>query len=98
MPQGLQIWDANGVSVLDATTRAGLIIGNASTGVSDGSVTDSRLGFGTPFWFCTLKSFTVGDIPIIPIISFSGTTITWQFPPSYPNGKRKDCLISYGVR
>lgn len=96
MPQGLQIWDANGNFVLDTNNRIGLIISNIQTGTVDGSVTDARLGVGTPFWFCVLNSFTVGDVPIIPIISVSGNTLSWQFP-GYTNGVRRACTISYGV-
>lgn len=96
MPQGLQIWDSSGVSVLDTSDRIGLIISSVQTGVVDGSVTDSRLGVGTPFWFCLLDNYTLGNIPIIPIISLSVNTLSWSFP-SYPNGQRMTCTLYYGV-
>lgn len=96
MPQGLQIWDANGDFVLDTNSRIGLIISNIQTGTVGGSVTDARLGVGTPFWFCVLNSFTVGNAPIIPMISLSGNTLSWQFP-AWTYGVPGACTISYGV-
>lgn len=96
MPQGLEIWNANGDLVLDINSRIGLIISHIQTGTVDGSVTDARLGVGTPFWFCVLNSFTVGYVPVTPTISLSGNTLSWQFP-GYTYGVRSACTISYGV-
>lgn len=50
MPQGLQIFNAQGGTVLDLTDRLTRIIGAVSTGMSNGSTTDAELSTGTP-WF-----------------------------------------------
>lgn len=48
MPQGLQIWDENGVLTLDITSRLTRLEGSVSTGVVNGSFV-IPLASGTPF-------------------------------------------------
>ena len=72
MPQGLQVWDAGGVLVIDTTTRVGRLIDVITiTGANmSGSDTNDQLLTGDPWFFLT------GDHEDQPTVSFSGNDIT----------------------
>jgi hypothetical protein len=103
MATGLQIWDASGNLVLDASYRVMRIIGSASLDGSGkgASATDSRFSQGCFISFQTAKSNGDGYLDhgvIMPAFSFSGTTLSWSYPPpksgsyeTYANG-----VIFYG--
>lgn len=84
MAAGLQVWDANGLLILDATHRCGRVLGvRAITGGFNDSFTDDRLSPGTPFYaFQRDKSFHLkygfGGI-MSPSFSFSGNTLSWTY-------------------
>lgn len=79
----MKVWNAAGVLTLDSTTRVGKILGNFSIGGAGtsqtGSVTDSGLSMGTPFYFATITSGFPG-YDKYPLFSFSGTTLNWSYP------------------
>lgn len=78
MPQGLQIWDANGVSMLDTSTYTCRLIGIASANGVSGSATFPDLNTGTPFAY--FNPFFTGDVTgYNPNISISGTTVFWVY-------------------
>jgi hypothetical protein len=84
MPAGLQIWNASGALILDATQRCGRVLSiQQLTGGVSNSYTDSRLSQGTPFVAyqrdktCHL-SYGYGGIQS-PVISISGNTVTWTY-------------------
>lgn len=96
MSQGLQVWDANGVTMLDLSTRTGLVIGTINASLSNGSFTDARLSAGTPFWIATAAEFA-GLRTDIPIVTISGTSISWTFRYTDQDA-RVPVQIIYGVR
>lgn len=79
MEQGLQIWDSNGISILDTNTFTGRLLAIISTGGANGSATIPDLATGTPFG--VFNAFYTGsnDEGINPNVTFSGTTITWYY-------------------
>lgn len=83
MAVGLQIFDANGNIVLDASYRMMRIINSVtlSNGVS-GSISDDRLSQGG--WVSFQPSTSIGDGylsggVIVPRFSISGATLTWSY-------------------
>lgn len=78
MPQGMQVWDASGNLILDFTTRTGFIRGTLSITTSNqsGSTTDSTIVEGD-IWYITLMNAGGGDPGDAPVVTKSGTTITW---------------------
>jgi hypothetical protein len=98
MAAGLQIWDASGNLVLDASYRVMRIIGSASldgTGAG-GSATDSRFAQGCFVSFQAAKSNGDGFLDhgvIMPVFTINGSTLSWSYPPpnsasfeTYANG------------
>ena len=80
MPQGLMIWDASGNTVLDYTTRCGRILGVATTGTSNGSMTVAGADTGTLFATAvTIGNYDLGYSNAYPIFTCSGSTISWVF-------------------
>lgn len=83
MTAGLQIFDANGNIVLDATYRVMRLGGIATvTGGLNGGVTDDRLAQGG--WFTFQPSGTRGDGylsggVIVPRFTLSGNTLSWTW-------------------
>ena len=43
VPAGLQIWDSNGVLILDTTNRTFEVLGQGSTGTTDGYIEDTAI-------------------------------------------------------
>ncbi|MFP3798715.1 hypothetical protein [Paraburkholderia sp. SIMBA_027] len=83
MTAGLQIFDASGNIVLDATYRVMRLGGLATvTGGLNGGVTDDRLAQGG--WFTFQPSGTRGDGylsggVIVPRFTLSGNTLSWTW-------------------
>lgn len=75
MPQGMQIWDPSGKLVLDTAHRLTRMLGVFDTGVTDGSMNFPGFTTGTPFYIKLTPD--LGNAP--PVVSISGTTLTWSF-------------------
>ena len=93
MPQGLQIWGASGEPILDTTTRVGVALGAVNTGTVNGSVVAEGLALGEPFFFVIPDGTSFADA--VPVVTISGTTIFWSFPPV---GYRTGGVIVYGIK
>lgn len=88
MPQGIQIWDAAGTMIMDTTTWCGQVLGNFTLagGRAAGSTVDARLSQGRP-WVMVLpfngnEGSAPGGNPITDVVTFSGTTISWNASPN----------------
>lgn len=84
MAAGLQIWDASGNLILDATYRVMRVINSAYLSGSGGSVPDSRFSQGG--WVSFQPALSNGDGyldhgVIMPVFTFNGSTLTWSYPP-----------------
>lgn len=85
MSAGLQVFDASGNIILDATYRVMRIINSVYIGPSNptGSITDARLAQGGFVSF--QPEITCGDGylsggVICPAFSITGSTLTWSYP------------------
>lgn len=105
MAQGLQIWDASGVSVMDTNSFLGRIVGQVSTGYQSGSVS-ANLSTGTPFAFAVVQydpayqpnQGTPGGGMLNPLITATSSGVSWTFPPNSSGAQIfSDCIIFYGV-
>jgi hypothetical protein len=82
---GLQVFDANGNIILDATYRVMRIINSINIGQTNpsGSITDSRLSQGGWASFQPAvqpgAGFLSGGI-LMPEFSITGDTLTWSYP------------------
>ncbi|MDR3386806.1 MAG: hypothetical protein P4L92_07115 [Rudaea sp.] len=103
MAAGLQIWDASGNLVLDASYRVMRIINfqQLSNGVS-GSLVDDRLAQGG--WVSFQPSINAGDGylsggVIIPEFSISGSTLSWTYQPKHSSQYDifQDGFLFYGA-
>ena len=78
MPQGLQIFDASGNTILDTNMKTGRVINVLTlTGSTNGSETNSALSTGTAFYMAV---FLGGYSTFMPIVSIVGNTISWTWP------------------
>lgn len=82
MGAGLQIWDAAGNLVLDASYRVMRIISSQYINGVNGSVPDSRFAQGGFVSFqpaiCIGEGYLSGGV-ICPQFSISGSTLTWTY-------------------
>lgn len=84
MPQGLQVFDENGVCVLDITSRLCKHIGKFDTSFSDGSIIDEQLN-GAELWYIVLRlsydanNWKSGYSDDIPVISSAGNILQWKY-------------------
>nr|DAT59753.1 MAG TPA: hypothetical protein [Caudoviricetes sp.] len=72
MAQGLQVFDDNGICILDVTDRLCRLLGSRSTGTAQGSFTISGLNGNKLF------AFLVGTKTPCDL-SISGSTISWRY-------------------
>lgn len=94
MPQGLQIWDANGRLILDVTTRLTRVEGSVATGVANGSF-QIPLSSGEPFIIVEDSSGVFSRFG--PGVWLDGTVIRWEFSSSpWAPGPRASYNIKYG--
>lgn len=94
MPQGLQVWDANGVLTLDITTRLTRLVGSITTGVVDGSYT---IPFETGSPFIVVMDNSQIYTRRGPGVWLEGYIIRWAFStsPRAPT-PRVSYTIKYG--
>lgn len=84
MAAGLQIFDASGNLVLDASYRVMRIVGWQYINGNSSSVTDSRLAQGGFVSFQPANTCGDGYLSggiICPSFSISGGTVSWSYPP-----------------
>ncbi|MEM5325162.1 hypothetical protein VSR34_00940 [Paraburkholderia sp. JHI2823] len=80
MTAGLQIWNANGQLVLDATSRLGRIKGIKRIEGSNGSY-PVDLSDGTPFWSFQPDQlyFHISNETASPIITIDANGVYWAY-------------------
>lgn len=86
---------------LDSSTNAMLHLGTASIGgagtAQSGTITDDRFLWGTGVAFTLLGGF-VGRDGYEAVFTFSGSTLTWQYPrPGSSSAERAPVTFLYGV-
>jgi len=113
MSAGLQLWDAQGRTLLDASTRAGRAFGAVAIVPVDSEEAkaarwvagnpgriDVNLSGGTPFWAFTPRWLFqhVSQNSPVPIVSIDANGISWRY--SYHDGnfwKPMPGTLVYGV-
>lgn len=101
MPQGLQVFDENGVCVLDVTDRLVKYLGVVQINGTNGGITNGELSDGD-LWYYPLNIKTPPLTPSIhteyhmPTITKNGKSISWDYG-SYPADKRLSMVLLYGV-
>ena len=99
MAAGLQVYAANGTLTLDTNTRHGRLLGITQLPLTAGSMSVPALSQGLP-WANVLPPAVnyVNGLPVgsngkylqLPVISFSGTTLSWT-------ANNWQCFVLYGV-
>lgn len=105
MPQGLQVFDSNGVIVFDVTDRLSRVLGIITTTASNGSISDPGLLTGTPWWMIIDDwggaSDTYSLTTSVPLITASGSTLSWApqpgLAPGYATMPIRPVQLIYGV-
>lgn len=91
MPQGLQIWDDSGVLKLDVTDRLTRVLGEFDTGTVNGSISDTNLSQGSPWYISPVPLGFVNEASFT--VSFTLSSISWSFG----SGTGINRKITYGV-
>lgn len=98
---GLRLWDANGNLMVDTTSAVGIVLGSGIIGgntTASGSLVDANLALGVPFAIITYVDWS-NMLAGVPVITFSGTTLTWQFSATVPTGTTFPATwFLYGVK
>jgi len=93
MPQGLQIWNADGVLILDTNDRVGTFLGATTifAGV-DGSVTNTGFALGSFFFRCVSLTLSASFRPSF-FFDTPTSTLSWAWQGRSGN----NCSLLYGV-
>lgn len=76
MPQGLQIFDGNGRTVMDTSTRNSFVFGVISNITASGTLTDPRFADGIPFGI--FPNYNAGTLfGSFGLVRFDGITMRW---------------------
>jgi len=100
MPTGLQVWDAQGNEIVNATTRLTQFLGYVDIPSEGGSgtITDHRLTQGTPFYMVVTK--TTAGWYSGPRVSFNGDKMAYTGSNLIPTGSQAGTVavrIFYGI-
>ena len=100
MGSGLEIYNENGNKTFGSEDLTYRILGEFSTGTSNGSIYDENIN-GKEIWLIVINNITIGSgqYQTAPLFSYSGNTISWQFldPESDYPSSRISYNVSYGV-
>lgn len=107
MPQGLQVWNADGSIKLDTSTLLGRIFGsiNVPAGLSGGVISREEFSQGQPFLvsifgfgdFSAAGFVSVGPAFSQPNFTVSGNTVTWSRSTNTRETNLPSGVIYYGV-
>ncbi|MCI1143233.1 hypothetical protein MOP88_14430 [Sphingomonas sp. WKB10] len=99
---GIQVFrQSDGLKIISTQDSALLILGSVLIGGSNqaqsGSLNDSRLTLGDP-WFLVTSLEVTGFVGYRPDVSFSGATLSWSWPAQYSGNAYPRTRFVYGVR
>mgnify|MGYP001355592492 CR=1 FL=1 len=78
---GIRIWDPAGNLILDETMRTGRRVTEHTVTGTTGSFTVPGLTEGEPW-----DVFVTGSLGGVPVVSYSGTTVSWTWDGDYVPG------------
>ena len=95
---GLEIYNANNERLLTITDSLTKYVGVISFGENsnNGSQVFADLAGGRPF-ATVFRTSTSPFTWITPLVTFSGTTVYWTFPPYFGTSNRAACQIVVGT-
>lgn len=101
MTASFVVGNPDGFALFDAGKSVALILGSALIGganqAQSGSFQDPRLPLGRPYFLVTsleVNSF----IGYRPNVTFSGTTISWEWPANYAGAPYPRARFIYGLK
>lgn len=98
MPQGLQIWDAQGNQVLDLGDRVAIIAGEVNTNGTNGSAVITGLDESASLFYISHYFGDDTDEFRELRVSVSGRTISWQYVQTSPSQvSNLNARIIYGA-
>jgi hypothetical protein len=95
---GIQTWDASGNIIVDTSVRSGRVLGSFSSGTTAGSFGDAGLATGT-MWYIVNPIIASGSLfgGMCPVVTASGSTLSWTFPTDPSGITAQASLVTYGV-
>jgi hypothetical protein len=98
MPYGIQTFDSAGNTIMDSSTRTGVIIGSITLPNTNGTQTHSGIPNGTPIWFLNIANNIASDkVPVISSSYSSGNfSISWTWVSSGNSGN-PPLVLTYGI-
>jgi hypothetical protein len=98
MALGLQIYNASNERILSITDSLTKFVGVISFGENsnNGSQVFAALAGGRPF-ATVFRTSTSAATWITPLVTFSGTTVSWTFPTYFNASNRAACQIVVGT-
>lgn len=95
MPAGLQVWDENGILILDTSIRTVRVLGSVATMYEDGSLAVDTKG-GELLILSTNKHLQSNVGNGYPAVYVAGNSIVWTFGIT-PANWRNSFLVTYGA-
>jgi hypothetical protein len=93
MPQGIQVFKADGSPLLDTSHRTFRVLTVAAIGTIDGNYSDSRLGSGAKL----VGVATQQDLKKTPNINVVGDTVSWNWGGIGAGDRATDTSIMIAV-
>lgn len=101
MAAGLQVWDAQGVQILDTSTFVGRFLASVNIGTgTSGSFVVAGLSQGIPFAIPVIvannssQSYLSPTMLTMPVCTYSGDTVNWtRIQPGNSSGLPSCTLI-----
>lgn len=98
---GLQIFAADGGLLVDTDTSVAVILNSVLIGGSNqaqsGSIVDSRLSLGRPFFLVTTLEVN-GFIGYRPNVTFGNGVVNWSWPPQNSGTPYPRARFIYGFK
>lgn len=97
MSTGLEVYDENGVLVVDYTKTVGIVLGQITTTTAAGQIIVPEFLIGNP-WYVTepIGSFLNGATAL-PRVRISGDTLSWDYDSYVQQFYRRTGSITYGI-
>ena len=95
MTYGIQMWDNSGNEILNISDSLTKFVAAFSAGPGNGSTSFPALSGLRP-WFTAYRLSNVASQYYIPVVSISGTTVSWNYTGGNP-GNDAPVFIIVGV-
>ena len=93
MPHGIQLFDANGVEILNPSNRTFRVLGSVNTGKVSGSTTVAGAETGTLVVMISENN----SFGFYPSITQSGNVVSWVFSETMDDRYKKGATLTFLV-